>query len=131
MEEALVAYLLADAGLSALVGTRINWLQRPQGATLPAITLQVVSAPRDYTLTGRDRFVGYLVQMDVWGATYTATKAVSRALELALDGLTSAPFQTAIIENERDGYEADSPTGSATGIYRTSLDVRCWASQPV
>ena len=46
MEEALVAYLLANAGLTAIVGNRINWTTRPQGAAVPAVVLTKVSGVR-------------------------------------------------------------------------------------
>lgn len=132
MEEALRAYLRADAALAALVSTRVEWLKRPQGSALPSVTLQIASAPRSYTMGGRVALVGYLVQMDVWAASYTSMKAVSRALIVALDGLIEAPFQAALIENERETTEPqDGPdaTGS-TDFYRSSLDVRVW-HQPV
>jgi hypothetical protein len=126
MKSELVAYLLATAGLSALVSTRIDWLKRPQGESLPAITLQTASAPRDYTMQGRVGLVGYLIQMDVWGSTYKQTQDVLAALIPALDELDEAPFQGAFIENERESTEAqDGPDAStSTDFYRTSLDVR-------
>ena len=128
MESALRTFLLASAGLTALVGTRIVWLRRPQGSPLPSITLQVVSGAPDYTMAGRVGLVGRLVQMDVWAATYESMKNVEAALILALDDLTTDPFQGAFIESQRESAEdQDGPdaTGSTT-YFRSSLDVRIW-----
>jgi hypothetical protein len=126
MKAELTAYLLAATPLTALVGQRIVWLKRPQGSTLPAITLQTASAPRDYTMQGRVGLVGYLVQFDIWGATYKQTQQVLAVLVPVLDALRGAPFQGAFIENERETYEPqDAPDGSgSTDFFRTSLDVR-------
>lgn len=129
MEEDLVALLLADAGLTALVGTRIKWLLRPQGSALPAITLQLAAGGRDYHFGGRSDLSGPLIQMDVWAATFASMKAVERALLTALDAITAAPFQGAFVESERETTETqDGPdaTGSTT-FYRASKDVRVWS----
>lgn len=130
MEEDLVAFLLADAGLAALVSDRINWLLRPQGQVLPAVSLQVVSGARDYVIghRGREGLVGYLVQFDVWAASFKSMKLVSRAIVAALDGLNAGAFQGAFIESERDTVETDD---AATTFYRGSIDARIWHAAAV
>lgn len=127
MEELLRARLLGNTALAALVATRIVWLQRPQGASLPGITLQVVSAPRTYTMAGPVGFLGYLVQVDVWGNSYASMKAVARAAVAALHTMKAAPLQ-AFIENEDETFESqDGPDAAgSTSFYRTRLDVRVW-----
>ena len=126
MEEALRALLLANTALAALVGRRIDWLERPQGKALPAITLQVISAPRRYTFKGRAPTVTRLVQIDIWGSTYATMKAASRAAVTALDEFTTAGFHGVFIEGERETSERrDGPDAAkSTSIFRTSLDVR-------
>lgn len=133
MEEALIAFLLADAGLAGLVGTRIDWLRRPQGAALPSITLQNASTAREYVMTGREGLVGYLVQIDVWGSTYKSMKQVHRAVIAALGDLNTAPFQGAFLETEREtAEEQDGPDATAsTTFYRASIDVRIWHAAAV
>ena len=128
MKSDLSAYLLAATSLTALVSSRIKWLLRPQGSGLPAITLQTASAPRGYTMRGREGLVGYLVQFDIWGSTYAQTQAVLAALLPVLDGMTTLPFKMAFVENERESFEPqEGPDATAsTDIFRTSLDVRVW-----
>jgi hypothetical protein len=133
MEEGLIAYLLADAGVAALVATRVYWLRRPQGGALPSITLQIVSTDREYTQAGREGLVGYLVQIDVWGATFKSMKQVQRAVIAALDSLSTTPFQGAFIESERETAEdQDGPDATtSTTFYRASVDVRVWHAAAV
>lgn len=127
MEEDLTAAMLAYAGIKALVKSRIQWLVRPQGALLPAIVLQKVSAPRAYTLQGRVGLVGHLVQASCWGRTFLEAKGVSRAVLLLADTLTTAPFQGVFAENERDTVETGAPLpDGAEDYYRTDLDLRVW-----
>jgi len=129
MEEALLAYLLADAGLSALVGTRIYWGQRPQGEAPPAIVLHLVSGPVDYVMTGPDGLVGYLVQANALGSTALESLLVRRAARAAFEALSSAPFSRAFIENQRTHpvERTEGPQASGqTEIHLNSLDVRVW-----
>lgn len=128
MEEELVAFLLADAALAALVGRRIKWLERPQGSGLPAITLQLASGVPEYTMRGRIRLAGPLVQFDVWAGTFASMIAVERALRSALDGLRVLPFQGAFVTGWRHSSEpqgAPDADGSSS-FYRSSIDARIW-----
>jgi hypothetical protein len=124
----LTAAFVGDAGVTALVGRRIQWLTRPQAAALPAIVLQTVSAPRDYTLTSRVGLVGYLVQVSCWAATHLEAKAIAAAVIALADSLHASPFQGAFVENEREGFETvpapQAGAAPATGLYRTDLDLR-------
>ena len=128
MEEALIAALLANAGLTAFVDDRIDWLKRPQASSLPAITLQVASSPYSYTLNGRDTLTDRLVQIDIWGSTYASMKATARAVRLALDELNAVPM-VAFIENERETHEGRDDPGNdgSTDFFRTSIDARIWS----
>jgi hypothetical protein len=129
VEEALVSALLNNAALAALVSTRIDWLLRPQGSAVPAITLQVVSGTMAHTFQGRDGLTEYLVQIDVWADTYGSMKTVQRALTAALDGLKAAPLQ-AFPEQVRETLEpGDAPdTSGLIDLYRGTTDVRVFAA---
>jgi hypothetical protein len=92
----------------------------------------MVSAPRDYTMRGRDGTTGYLVQMDVWSNTLALRESVVSALISALDGIRNATFQAAFIEGQRDTFEvgdAGPNSQGATNLYRASIDVRVWAAE--
>ena len=122
MESALIAKLLATAGVTALVSTRINWSRRPQGAALPAIVLQRISGTPDVHHAGASGLVVSRVQVDCWGVSYGSAKAVARAVETAITAQTftqgSIRFDVILIDSERD----DS-TDETTPLFRTSLDL--------
>src|SRR3546814_1539677 len=65
MDKALRDRLIADPAISAIVGTRVYWIDRPQSASaLPAIVLQKVSPGRTYTTKGATTLQGTRVQFD-------------------------------------------------------------------
>jgi len=74
MEEALIALLLADPTIAALVGNSVFPVARPEGSTLPAIVLhRIGGAP----LNADDGEVGLenaRMQIDCWTRTYTEEK---------------------------------------------------------
>lgn len=122
MESSLIAKLLATAGVTNLVSTRINWSRRPQGAALPAIVLQRVSGTPDVHHAGASGLVVSRVQVDCWAASYGSAKAVARAVETAVTAQTftqgATRFDVILIDSERD----DS-TDETTPLFRTSLDL--------
>ena len=127
MEEALLAYLLAGTALAAVVGTRINWVQSPQGVLSPRIVLNKVSGLRDMCFRGPTGFVTTRVQCDCFSTTYLSAKAVARALEARLSGYSGTyntiNFQGAFLVNERDDFfDAETPDK----LFRTSLDFNIW-----
>jgi hypothetical protein len=129
MEEDLVARLLANAGLSALVGVQINWLDRPQAGALPAVTLQMISPGRDYTYAGALNTAATRVQGDSWGRSYLEAKQVSRALVAAIEpaGLQGGTrFGASFVDSGSDFPPEDMPGG--TKVYRVTTDFIIWNS---
>lgn len=127
MEAALRTKLLADGELTALVGTRITWVQRPQAGSLPAITLQTISADRAQNFGGFEDMQSATIQADVWAANYASAAAVTEALiqasaETGMHG--GVTFRRAFIERRRDGFEQSDPQS----FYRVSLDLTVWFS---
>ena len=123
MEAALIAKLLATAGVTALVSTRINWGRRPQGEALPSIVLTRVSGIPDVHHAGASGLVASRVQADCWGSTYKTAKTVARAVETAItaQGFTQGAirFDVILLDSERD----DTFDESGVAYFRTSLDL--------
>lgn len=123
MEAALIAKLLATAGVTALVSTRINWSRRVQGEALPAIVLHRISGTPDVTHAGASGLVVSRVQVDCWGSTYSSAKAVARAVEAAITAQTftqgAIRFDVILIDAERDDTDDEAPET----LFRTSLDL--------
>lgn len=128
MEEALVAKLLASAGVTALVGNRINWTRRPQGNATPAVVLNMIDGSPGYTLAGPDGLYRNRVQVDCWAKTYAQAKLTARAVDAALSGFKGVSggvsFRAVFIDSERDDYAAEGPDP----LNRTMLDLMVWHS---
>ena len=131
MEEALVAFLLADAALAALVVKRINWQTRPQGEALPAIVLQRVSGVRDYAMAGPTGLVESRVQVDCWGKTHASALAVARRVRALLSGLrtevSGTQLQGTFVLLERHSFEKESD--GAQALHRVMMDFQIWHSE--
>lgn len=131
LEVDLVQALLANAGLSELVGERITWAKRPEDEALPAIVLHSISSRQGYTTQRQDSLRGALVQMDCVAGDEVTAWALRAALTEALDTLRTAPFQGALIQNLRDAPFQPAhalPASGAADIHQSSLDVRVWHS---
>lgn len=123
MEEALIAELLATAGVTALISARASWGRRPQGETGTALCLHRIGGLRDYHLQGPSGLVESRVQADCWAETYAGAKALARAIEAAVSGRRfsrgAIRFDAILIEGERDD---DFDENSVT-LFRTALDL--------
>lgn len=124
IEAAIRAHLIADAGLSALIGARVYPVQLPQRPTLPAITYQDISTlptqHRDnpYPKHRRSRY-----QFDCWAGDYDTTLAVRVALEAAMGDIAqvSEPrIDVALLQNGQGNVVP------AAGRWRATLDYFIW-----
>lgn len=127
------ARLLADSTVSGIVGTRIDWMTRPQKSALPSISLQTISDSRPDHLKGFDGSRATRVQCDCWAATvdggpsgYSTAMALARAVIAALQQpatISGKKFGNARVDAQRDLGEkiADS-----SFIYRQSVDFIIW-----
>lgn len=133
MEEAIAAKLLATTALTTLVGTRIQWDQRPQANALPSVTLTVISGAPLYSDEGNTDLVNVRLQIDSW-AKDTATqsgsslaKLVAREVMAALATVhmtvSGVEFQGVFPDNIQDFSEQGQ---GGVQIYRRALDYDIW-----
>lgn len=87
LETGLRAALIADAGVTALVGTRIYPEVMPHDVTYPAISYQRISTVRTQYLTAVDDFTQVRIQIDCWDDSYSGVKALAAAVKSAIDGV--------------------------------------------
>ena len=127
MEEAIINRLLATAGVTALVGTRVYPGARTQGSALPALVFNRISGVRDYTMTQASGLVESRVMVDVWAASYGAAKTLARAARAALSGISGTfsgiEIQGVFLDGERDSFEGEAPKR----LFRVSMDFKVWA----
>ncbi len=87
LQTSLCSYLEADAGVAALVGTRIYPLI-PKGATLPYVIYSRSSVKRYPVSSGSTGLVTTVVRLVSFADHYGAAVEVAEALRDALDGKT-------------------------------------------
>jgi len=87
MEEALRARLLAIGGLTAIVGNRIDWDERPQGDPLPGMVLYLISDIPEMKLTGPTGWRDARVQCDGWSYDVLEARNIGEALIGGVIGL--------------------------------------------
>lgn len=135
LAEGIVALLLADAGVLAIIGTPsarraadaqgrpssgVFAGQMPEGIALPAIVYLTISDQDLMTLDGPDAFAMARVQFSCYGLKFGDAKHLARAVRQALEN-----FQGTLIEgtqvdsmhrvSELDAFE-DAPFGYATHV---------------
>lgn len=142
---AVRTYVLADAGIAAVIGARFYPIKAPQNAQYPLVTMQQIAEVRFPHLRGSSELAAPRYQIDAWAKESGGTAAFRAAQQLGelirdrLDGfaglLTDATvspdetYQVAIIFNdERDLFETDQALG---GFYRRSTDYVIWHKQVV
>lgn len=81
---ALHSRLTAAGPVATAVGTRVYWVNRPQGSALPAIRLQTISDPRPEHLQGYDAARVTRVQADCFATTYGAARQLAEKVVTAL-----------------------------------------------
>ena len=114
-------FLIANAGLTALIGTRIYPSVLPQTPTLPAVVYQTISDVREMLHDGPQGLPVARIQYDCWGVSYTSARNTANALRTAADGYRGAMGASAVgfasVLNMIDTYEP------VTQRYRTLVDV--------
>jgi len=128
LEEGIVAFLIADASVGAVVDNRIYPMMIPQGATLPCITFQRISTPRIVTHDSSGA-TGDLIsprfQFDAWGVTQKSVKEISDVIRKVLHGKTGAlaggvSIRAALADAEEPEFDPDSE------LYRSRSDYIIW-----
>lgn len=105
IEEVLFTRLSNFANLTSLVGARIYPVIMPQGATKPAVTYQLISAPREIASVRDPGMVRSRYQFMAWAATNLAARAVIKQVRLALERYSSGDMANAFIETEYDVFD--------------------------
>jgi hypothetical protein len=134
---ALFDHLAADAGVSALVGTRIYQELAPAGSALPRITFSMVSEQYQETLQGATTELAWSnVQIDAWGSSIDSALAVAEAVRQSLQGYIgsmgtqSLEVPHATVRN-RQGLFSEPESGADIAIYRVMVDARIINRQTV
>ncbi|WP_028034107.1 DUF3168 domain-containing protein [Chelativorans sp. J32] len=125
MEEAIIAILLADAGVAGQIGTQVYPGRAPQGVSTEYALVRSVTRLPDYTMAGPSGYEERRIQIDVYALTYTKAKRTARAIVNALSGRRGKQgainIQGIFLDGERDLPTTDEDD-DVYNRFRTSLD---------
>lgn len=113
------------ARITSLAGGRIYWVERPQTAALPAVTLQVISDPRPQHLKGFEAVRRTDVQIDCWADTHLAASTLMEAVlaavipEVTANGIR---FDRAMVDSAGDNVERSGDKS----VFRERVDIGFW-----
>lgn len=107
----LKSALLRDAGVAALVSTRIYRNTLPKTPTLPAIVFQEIVNAAQYTQSGLSHRIQNW-QFVCWSGTADGADALADAVENALDGLETLWLKHVHLENRLPRHEAGTDLDS-------------------
>ena len=127
IDVALVKYLEANPGLTALLSERIYPEPLPQpvgGVTLPAITYTRVSGVPRVAHDGDSNLLNPLYQLKVWSSTKAQSRTIMRLMRQALSGYSGLmgdlTIQASFVRADRDLTDPD------TGLFTPVLEVELW-----
>lgn len=86
VEKGIVALLLADAAVTAMVGTRVEPAGTAQTLARPNIVYQRVTTNRLYSQDGPAGSGDARVQLSIWADTYATVKDLADKVRTALEG---------------------------------------------
>lgn len=117
IEEDIVAALNANAAFSALVGTRLFPLFRPQNSPLPSVAYQRVSTAPENSLLGFSNLEQVRIQFECFAKTVLEAKTLASVLRTAID---AAPSLKATCVYVADDIDAE------TRNFRVFVDYNFW-----
>ena len=129
MEEALTARLLAAPPLTDLVADFVNWVDRPgelEEDGPGALTLQMISAGRDYHFQGAIALHRPRIQFDAWALDYLTAKRIHRAALATMEppaDVLGVRFGPSFELSARDATETST---AGQRVFRISFDFYVW-----
>jgi len=135
IDELIIARLLADVDVAALVGTRIRVDRLGQDTTFPAIRVTEITGDHPTNQAGASGLRDALVQVDIYATTPDGRRDLYLHVRDSLRGLAAAyadhadlSIRSASITSDSKTYEKDSD-GSDEGLFRQQTDWRIWHTE--
>lgn len=132
IDEGLYTYLVAQSGLTALVGRRI-WPQRAREATeLPYVVYERAGDERPHTMGSDTAPTRTTYLFSCYGQTYDSAHDVAEQIETALNHYSGTPLAGVVIsgalcEGITDDYADEGPTNEGgQGVHRAVCIVAVW-----
>jgi hypothetical protein len=131
----LRAYLLDDAAIAAIVGTRIYPIVLPQGQVQTSIVYTRISGFGDNHMLGPSGLSRPRIQIDCWSQSADTAAQLANLVKERVDGFRGSwlwgedsPAEAIVVqgvffEGERENYD------DAAGLYRVSRDYFIWHAE--
>ena len=120
----LYTYLQTQSGLTDLVDTRMYPVKLPQKPAMPALVIQKIARPREYSHSGDSNLANPTYQIRCWATTHEAAVALQVQVEAALSAFSGTmgteTVYSAMIDNVIDDFETE------TGLVSQIVDVEFW-----
>lgn len=139
LKDALVVELRANAGVAAIVATRVFRGIAPQGQALPYLTLQLISNDHQDHMTAASGLADARIQVSSWDKTEHGAEALANAVREALDGFTQATLggsgytadvRRISLEGEAENYVAPM-AGDDVGVFGVMQDYGIWYGETI
>lgn len=138
IESALRAHLIANAGVTAIVGSRVYMKHAPTTATYPYIVMHKIGKrPSRHSLAACG-LCDHSFQLDCWAQTDKAAKDLADEIRDGLDhyqgtlGSGGETIYAHVVRYINDYDDFDNPSdASEQGEYRTIVELRIWHAETV
>jgi len=121
LSNAIYDLLSTDAGVSAIVGTRIYPLLIEQGADMPAIAYTLISNTRVPALNADTTITEARVQVDLYGNTFDSVVLLADAVRVAAQRYAGTNATVVILDIiiESESHSRDD----TADLFRVSTDL--------
>ena len=127
IEQAIKRELLADSGITSLIGERLYYVKAPQNVTKPYVVFFKASGPREYSHDGASKLARPRFQFSCFATTYDQAKQIAEAIRAAIEAFSGTMGGAGGVEvgscfciNESDIYEED------TRLFHVAVDYLIW-----
>lgn len=107
-EAAIRSALVSNAGVAAIIGSKVYPVLAPASAGLPFLTWRRISVQRQQGLSGPIGMPSVLLSVDLFAETYEGVRELADAVRLCLDGWGGTTNNVRVanvsLTNEADGF---------------------------
>jgi len=123
IEDAIYGYVTTQASFTALAGTRLYPDKFPQDPTLPSVTYERISTPRDRTIDGYT-YAYPRIQFNIIGESNKICREIAEVLEDILDNfrgdIGTERVGAIFLDDERGFYDTEGKN------YGREMDFIIW-----
>lgn len=113
IQPGLIDYMLADASIAAIVGSRIYPIKMPQGVTAASVVMNRISGLGDHHMQGPSGLSRPRMQIDSYAPTFQAAVTLANAVKERIDGAAGTfgtgsdivEVQGIFFDTEEDRYD--------------------------